>query len=143
MSEKRTAEQEITTQAIVMALDLARENSKQWAKFKEKYPDATLADFGQADWKWLNEWKTDSHVRVAEYWIKKPITRRLARVQDVDGEHIIDLEDMDDDVRQAVESDGTEIVERHGGRIVVVSKSGEGTTFTIWLPIDGEESGEE
>jgi signal transduction histidine kinase len=37
----------------------------------------------------------------------------------------------------------TEIVERHGGRIVVVSKSGEGTTFTIWLPIDGEESGEE
>ena len=28
-----------------------------------------------------------------------------------------------------------EIVERHGGRIELVSKSGEGTCFTLWLPV--------
>ncbi|MGZ9163988.1 MAG: sensor histidine kinase, partial [Anaerolineales bacterium] len=27
------------------------------------------------------------------------------------------------------------IVERHGGRIEVVSKEGQGTTFAIWLPV--------
>lgn len=82
--------------------------------FKEKYPDATAASFGSDDWKWLSEWKTDSHVRVAEYWLKKPITRRLAKVQDVDGMHVMDLEDMDEDVRAQIESDGTEIFERPG-----------------------------
>jgi len=28
-----------------------------------------------------------------------------------------------------------EIIERHGGRIEVVSRSGEGTRFTLWLPV--------
>jgi two-component system NtrC family sensor kinase len=31
------------------------------------------------------------------------------------------------------------IVERHGGSIRVQSKLGEGSTFTIWLPLEGEE----
>jgi two-component system NtrC family sensor kinase len=32
------------------------------------------------------------------------------------------------------------IVERHGGTIRVQSKVGEGSTFTIWLPLEGEEA---
>jgi len=36
-----------------------------------------------------------------------------------------------------------EIVERHDGRIVIISKSGEGTTFTIWLPADDDKTIEE
>jgi signal transduction histidine kinase len=28
------------------------------------------------------------------------------------------------------------IIEKHGGQITVVSKTGQGTSFTVWLPIN-------
>lgn len=117
--------------------------------FKEKYPDSTASDFGDELWTWYSEWKTDSHVRIAEYWIKKPITRKLAKVQDVDGMHVIDLEDLDDDAREIIESDGTEVFERPGyiverylitsGEILEKPEAPFPSRFIPIVPVWGEE----
>ncbi|MCJ7678101.1 MAG: ATP-binding protein, partial [Anaerolineales bacterium] len=33
-----------------------------------------------------------------------------------------------------------EILDRHGGRIQVQSRAGEGSTFTVWLPAPADEA---
>jgi hypothetical protein len=51
--------------------------------FKEKYPDSNMSDFATlSDWKNLAGWYTDDHVRICEYWVKKPHKRTLALTGD-------------------------------------------------------------
>lgn len=58
--------------------------------FKQKYPDANTAGFETLkSWANISGWYTDDHVRVAEYWVKKSVKRKLALTPD--GK-IIDLE---------------------------------------------------
>lgn len=51
-------------------------------QFKKKYPNAALTDFTEAAWQNISgEWKTDSHVMVAEYWKREEIKRLVVGVQ--------------------------------------------------------------
>jgi hypothetical protein len=51
--------------------------------FKERYPDASLSDFdGLSHWTNLKDWYTGDKIRVAEYWVKKPMKRTLALTPD-------------------------------------------------------------
>lgn len=49
-------------------------------QFKARYPDAVCADFDSAvDW---GSWFTEDSVRVAEYWVKKPVKRTILLLSD-------------------------------------------------------------
>jgi predicted NBD/HSP70 family sugar kinase len=50
--------------------------------FKETYPDAPVEDFDEASEAKTLGWYDKDFVRVAEYWIKKPIKRTLALLPD-------------------------------------------------------------
>jgi len=47
-------------------------------KFEQMYPGKTADDMNIYDYQWRTEWATDDHVRVSEYWIKRPVTLKLA-----------------------------------------------------------------
>lgn len=93
------------------------------AAFKEKYPDASVADFETLkDWAHVNDWVTDDHVRVCEYWRKEPSSRTLAMTQD--GQ-ILDLTDGDeklglskDECVSLATKNGARIEERESYKIV-------------------------
>ena len=52
-------------------------------RFKESWPGASLSDFdGLGNWSNLKDWYTGDKVRVAEYWVKKPMKRTLALTPD-------------------------------------------------------------
>jgi hypothetical protein len=46
--------------------------------FKAKFPDASAEDFSSLPYKVPVGWFSDEHVRVARYWVKKPVKRTLA-----------------------------------------------------------------
>ena len=50
--------------------------------FKEKFPDAALADFEDSAKAVSSGWYGTDFVRVAEYWVKKPVKRLLALMPD-------------------------------------------------------------
>jgi hypothetical protein len=52
------------------------------AAFKERWPDAQAADFGERAADAFSGWGSDDYVRVAEYWAKKPFKRTLALFPD-------------------------------------------------------------
>ena len=52
-------------------------------RFKELWPNASLSDFdGLSNWTNLKDWYTGDKIRVAEYWVKKPMKRTLAMTPD-------------------------------------------------------------
>jgi len=51
-------------------------------KFEQMYPGKTADDMNIYDYQWRTEWATDDHVRVSEYWIKRPVTLKLAMLPD-------------------------------------------------------------
>lgn len=68
----------------IVPVDMSRET------FEEQYPDAPLEDFDDADMATVLGWFDRDFIRVAEYWVKKPIKRTLALMPDGS---IIDLTD--------------------------------------------------
>jgi Phage P22-like portal protein len=84
--------------------------------YKEKYPDAPIEDFtlmpdGRAPA--LDEWFGDDHVRVAEYWERKPSTRTLALLPDGS---IDDVTDQPERLKE-LKAKGVRIEERESMRV--------------------------
>jgi hypothetical protein len=53
------------------------------AGFKARYPGKKAEDFGSEDYASKSgTWATDNHIRVAEYWYKKPVKHKLVLLQD-------------------------------------------------------------
>ena len=53
------------------------------ADFEEQYPDAAISDFeGMIEGERLNQWVNQEHVRIAEYWWKKPIKKLIGETED-------------------------------------------------------------
>ena len=63
------------------------------ASFKSRFPDATLDEITAGSSLYREGWYTEDYVRIARYWCKKPIKRKLALLPD--GK-VIDLTDDDD-----------------------------------------------
>ncbi len=80
--------------------------------FRKMFPDAALSDLERpvpSDWE---DWATRDEVQIAEYWIKKPITRILART--VDGQ-VLDASGMPPAMVEQITAAGGEVraVESH------------------------------
>jgi len=95
-------------------LDMSRD------AYEETYPDHPAAEIGDDDLagRGLAEWSTADVVRVAEYWVKTPVKKRLALMPD--GE-ILDLTDETDDEQaerqMRAEAAGARIETRDGHKI--------------------------
>jgi hypothetical protein len=70
----------------IVPVDISRE------AFEDQYPDSPVEDFENIDTKHCAGWFDKDFVRVAEYWLKKPIKRKLALM--ADGA-IVDLTDKE------------------------------------------------
>jgi hypothetical protein len=82
--------------------------------FEDKYPGKTADSMEQHDYQWRSEWATDDHVRVSEYWLKKPIKRKLAQMPDGS---IIDVDKIEDEAEKAAVLAQGQIRERDGHEV--------------------------
>jgi hypothetical protein len=82
--------------------------------FEEKYPDAPIEDFtfDRRD-SALDDWFGDDHVRVAEFWERKPSKRTLALLPDGS---IDDVTDQPDRLKE-LKASGARIEERESMRV--------------------------
>jgi hypothetical protein len=82
--------------------------------FEQTYPGVNPAAFDDDKWTHNQAWVTDDHVRLAEYWVKKPIKRTLALGNDGS---IADITDADPSVKKFYERRGARIEERDGHKV--------------------------
>jgi hypothetical protein len=82
--------------------------------FKEKYPDAPIEDFSlEGRSALLDDWWGEDHVRVAEYWERRPEKRTLALLPDG---AIDDVTDQPDRLKE-LQAQGVRIEERESHRV--------------------------
>jgi hypothetical protein len=113
--------------------------------FEAAYPGITASDFDDEHWSHNNDWYTDDHVRVAEYWVKKPTKKQLAL--DSDGS-ISDVTNADESVMAYHKSKGSRIEWRDSTKVcrylITASNVLEGPEdwpgrFIPIVPVVGEE----
>lgn len=114
--------------------------------FETAYPGINAADFDDQTWGHNTEWLTDDHVRVAEYWVKKPTKKMLAL--GLDGS-IADVTDADASVLAFHQSKGSRIEERDSTKVcrylitasdVLVGPQDWPGRFIPVVPVVGEET---
>ncbi len=80
------------------------------ASFEERFPDAQVESLRSPE-NARPEWYGEDHVRVAEYWVKKPCKRRLALLPDGS---VDDVSDEDEARIAQLEEAGVRVEERDG-----------------------------
>lgn len=114
--------------------------------FEAAYPGITASAFDDEAWAQNSSWYSDDHVRVAEYWVKKP-TKKLLALQ-LDGA-IADVTEADESVIAMYRSKGARIEERDSTKVcrylITASDVLEGPEdwpgrFIPIVPVVGEET---
>lgn len=92
--------------------------------FEDKYPNATMDDFSQREYAANNHWYRDNEVRVAEYWVKTPIIKKIGLMSNGD---ILDLDEekdvLDELAFQGIEVIKTRKVKSHKVEMYILSGS--------------------
>ena len=113
--------------------------------FEAAWPGVTPSAFDDEAWAHNSSWLSDDHVRVAEYWVKKPAKSLLAL--GLDGA-IDDITDADDAVIARYRANGARIEERDSAQVcrylITASDMLEGPEewpgrFIPIVPVVGEE----
>lgn len=71
--------------------------------FKEKYPDASMAEIGSEGASSANDWSSEDTIRISEYWYKKPYQRDFLVLYD--GQTVI-ADTLEPDELEFLESTG-------------------------------------
>ena len=82
--------------------------------FEAAYPGIVPSSFDDDTWANNADWCSDDHVRVAEYWVKKPTKKRLALAPDGS---IADITDADESVLAYHASKGSRVEERDSTKV--------------------------
>ncbi len=82
--------------------------------FEAAYPGITPSGFDDENWAHNSSWVSDDHVRVAEYWVKKPSKKTLAL--QLDGA-IADVTEAEPSVVQMYRSKGARIEQRDSTQV--------------------------
>lgn len=82
--------------------------------FEAAYPGVTASAFDDEAWAHNSSWYSDDHVRVAEYWVKKPSKKTLAL--QLDGA-IADITEADESVIAMYRSRGARIEQRDSTQV--------------------------
>jgi hypothetical protein len=114
--------------------------------FEAAYPGVTASEFDDGNWAHNSDWYSGDHVRVAEYWVKKPTKKKLAL--QLDGA-ISDVTDADASVLAYHAAKGSRIEERDSTKVcrylITASDVLEGPEewpgrFIPIVPVVGEET---
>jgi hypothetical protein len=96
-------------QWMIVPVDLSND------AFKEKYPDLPIEDFDSSSpYAQQHGWFSKDMVRVAEYWVKKPIKRTLALMKDGG---IVDLTGEEPDEIEKVKAQATRVEPRDSFKV--------------------------
>lgn len=93
-------------------------------EFKDTYPDASINDFAQDKYRKgiCSSWFEDNTIRLAEYWLKVPVTKEIALLSDG---RVIDLEDekavLDELAGSGIEIQKTRKVKSHKVQMYVMN----------------------
>lgn len=114
--------------------------------FEAAYPGIQPSQFDDSKWSHNSSWVSDDHIRVSEYWIRKPTKRRLAL--GLDGS-IADITDAEESVVAFHLGRGARVEERESYKIcrylITASDVLEGPEdwpgrFIPIIPVIGEET---
>ena len=76
-------------------------------EYKKKWPKAGQVDFDQETYNDGSQWYLDGMLRIAEYWVKTPVKKKIARLSDG---RIIDVKE-DGAILDELASEGIEVIQ--------------------------------
>lgn len=81
--------------------------------FEARYPDKSPAELTSTTYAWLGDWVTSDTIRVQHYWLKEPVTRKLAMING----QVIELDDALPADVAALQAAGARVESREGFKV--------------------------